>query len=200
MTTEKNNESKLTETGKLTTYRLCACALMTAVLCILAPISIPIGPVPISLGLFAVFLSAYILGSKWAAVSCAIYLALGAVGLPVFSGFSGGIGKLFGPTGGYLIGYIFTVIIAGMFIAFADKHFESKKKHFAFVLFGMIVALLVTYAFGTVWFVIWSGTGIGYALTVCVLPFIPFDLVKIVIAMLLGNLVRSRLKKAGLGL
>ena len=168
---------------------------MTAVMCILAPISIPIGPIPISLSTLVVFLSVFLLGTKWSAISCLIYLVLGAVGLPVFSGYTGGIGKLLGPTGGYIIGFVFTAIIAGMFLSYADKHFTGKKGVFI-AFFGMLVALIATYAFGTIWFTIWSGTTFGYALTVCVLPFIPVDIIKLVIATILGRAVRSRLMKS----
>ena len=192
MTTENVKQNSK---PKITTYRLCTCALMTAVMCILAPISIPIGPIPISLSTLVVFLSVFLLGTKWSAISCLIYLVLGAVGLPVFSGYTGGIGKLLGPTGGYIIGFVFTAIIAGMFLSYADKHFTGKKGVF-FAFFGMLVALIATYAFGTIWFTIWSGTTFGYALTVCVLPFIPVDIIKLVIATILGRAVRSRLMKS----
>ena len=98
------------------TYAMAVTALMTAVTCILAPLSIPIGPVPISLTNFAIYLALYLLDWKKGTVSYIIYLLLGLVGLPVFSGFTSGPGKLFGPTGGYLIGFIPMAIIAGMVI------------------------------------------------------------------------------------
>lgn len=89
--------------------------LMTAVTCILGPLSLPLpfSPVPITLTNFAVFLSIYILGMKYGTISLLIYLALGTIGLPVFSSFSGGLGKLAGPTGGYLFGFIFLALIHG---------------------------------------------------------------------------------------
>ena len=93
-------------------------ALVTAVICIIAPFSIPIAisPIPITLALFALFLAGIILG-KWKGVVCTvIYLLLGMVGLPVFNGFSGGVQKLVGPTGGYLIGYLFLVFFTGLFV------------------------------------------------------------------------------------
>ena len=98
------------------TYAMAVTALMTAVTCILAPLSIPIGPVPISLTNFAIYLSLYLLDWKKGTVSYILYLLLGLVGLPVFSGFTGGIGKLAGPTGGYIIGFIPMAIIAGIVI------------------------------------------------------------------------------------
>ena len=98
------------------TYAMAVTALMTAVTCILAPLSIPIGPVPISLTNFAIYLSLYLLDWKKGTISYILYLLLGLVGLPVFSGFTGGIGKLAGPTGGYIIGFIPMAIIAGIVI------------------------------------------------------------------------------------
>ena len=97
-------------------------ALMAAVTCILGPLSVPIGVVPISLTNFAIYLAIYVLGCRRGTISYIVYLLLGLVGLPVFSGFSSGVGKLFGPTGGYLIGFIFMALICG----FAIDRFEAK--------------------------------------------------------------------------
>ena len=90
------------------TMQMAEMALMSAVLCVISPFTIPVpaSPVPLSLALFGVYLSAMLLGVKKGTLSVLIYLLLGSVGLPVFSGFSGGIGMLAGPTGGYLIGYL----------------------------------------------------------------------------------------------
>ena len=89
--------------------------LMTAVICIIGPISVtlPFTPVPISLQIFAIYITAYALGFSRSIVSTGIYLLLGAVGLPVFSGYQGGFSRLVGPTGGYLVGYIFIALIVG---------------------------------------------------------------------------------------
>lgn len=93
----------------MTTYQLVLTGVLTAVICILGPMTlmIPISPVPISLANLAICLSIVILGMKLGTLSCILYLLIGLAGLPVFSGFSGGIGKLAGPTGGYLVGYLF---------------------------------------------------------------------------------------------
>ena len=98
------------------TYRMAMTALMAAVTCVLAPMSIPIGPVPISFTNLAIYLSLYLLDWKKGTLSYLIYLLLGLVGLPVFSGFTGGLAKLAGPTGGYIIGFIPMAIIAGIVI------------------------------------------------------------------------------------
>ena len=169
-----------------TTYAITVTALMTAVTCILAPLSIPIGPVPISLTNLAIYISLYLLGWKRGTISYLVYLLIGLVGVPVFSGFTGGIGKLAGPTGGYIIGFIAMAVIAGLVI---DKCHNRWLQ-----LLGMIVGTAVCYAFGTAWFCISASYTVGAALTVCVIPFIPADLIKMVIAMLLGPEIKKRIR------
>ena len=166
-------------------YTMVITALMAAVTCILAPLSIPIGPIPISLTNFAIYLSLYLLNWKMGTLSYIIYLLVGLVGLPVFSGFTGGVGKLAGSTGGYIIGFIPMAIIAGIVI---DK-FTNR----GIQILGMIVGTAICYAFGTAWFCLQAGYTVGAALAVCVIPFIPADLCKMVIAMIIGPMIRKRL-------
>ena len=100
---------------KLTTYELVLCAFCAAVTCILAPLSVPLaGEVPISLATFAVLLSGILLGGKLGALSQIVYVLLGSVGVPVFAGWTGGIGITLGVTGGYIIGYIPMALAAGL--------------------------------------------------------------------------------------
>ena len=161
-------------------------AVITAVTCVLAPMSVPIGPVPISLTNLVIYFGLYVLGTKNGTISYFIYLLIGLVGLPVFSGFTGGPGKLFGPTGGYLIGFIPMAIIAGFFIhIFHAKWYAS--------LIGMILGTIVCYALGTVWFCFQANYTVSAALAVCVIPFIPADLIKMVLAMSIGPEIRKRL-------
>lgn len=176
---------------KIKTKDITTCALMAAIMCILCPISIPIGPIPISLQIFVFLLSAYILGTKYSLISFLVYLILGAAGLPVFSGFQGGLGKLVGPTGGYIVGFAFTVLIAGIII---EK--TNRKPVFAFI--GMLLGTVAAYFLGTVWFIIQAKCEIGYALSVCVIPFIPFDLAKMIVAIWIGIPVRRALEKNNL--
>ena len=104
-------------------HQIAAIGIMSAVTCILAPFSIPIGPVPISLTNLAIYFALYILGMKEGTISYLIYLLIGLIGIPVFSGFTSGPEKLFGPTGGYLIGFIPMAVIAGIII----DRFTSKR-------------------------------------------------------------------------
>lgn len=184
------------------TRRLTYIAIMAAVICVLAPWSIPIGPVPISLGLLGVFLAAYILGPFNATLSVLIYLLLGVAGLPVFSGFAGGLTKVAGPTGGYLVGYLFVTLIAGFAAEYAFKSYDGspvgRVKGVAVVVVGMLIGLIACYALGTVWFMMQMDMGLSESLALCVYPFIPFDAAKIALAIALGMPVRSALKRAAL--
>lgn len=174
------------------TYKMAAAGLMTALLCILGPmtIAIPISPVPISLQNLVIYLSVYILGWKLGSISYLIYLLLGLVGLPVLSGFTGGVGKLFGPTGGYLIGFIFMAVICGLFF----EKFHNRALDLA----GMALGTAAAYIFGTVWLAWQAGMNFEAALAAGVLPFIPGDLLKIILIRIIGPMIRSRLKKAGI--
>jgi biotin transport system substrate-specific component len=176
---------------KLTTYQLSVTALMAAVMCILGPVSVPIGPIPVSLTNLVIYFSVLLLGTRLGTLSYLVYLLLGAFGLPVFSGYMGGLAKLAGPTGGYLIGFIPMAILSGIFL----KKFDGKALPVAL---GMIAGTLVDYILGTIWFVVLMQCDFLYALGVCVFPFIPGDLVKIVLAVVLGGLLRRRLIQAGL--
>ena len=131
---------------------------------------------------------------KLGTLSCLIYLLLGLVGIPVFAGGSAGAAKLFGPTGGYLIGYLFLALIAG---AFVGRFAENKWKNIALAALGMILGTIVLYALGTAWLAYSAGMDFQAALWAGVIPFIPGDLVKMVIAVLLGSAVRGRLLRAG---
>ena len=177
---------------KFSVKTMTLCALMAAVCCILGPISIPIGAVPISLGVLAVYLSVYVLGMFKGTIAYVIYLLLGAVGLPVFSGYEGGLQKLTGPTGGYLVGMIFMAIIAGIFI---DRFPISQWYMHAI---GMVIGLIACYSFGTAYFMALMHMSLGKSLAVCVIPFLPFDAIKIAIAVLIGCQVRTALSKANL--
>lgn len=180
-----------TKRTKFTVYELAMIGVVTAVTCVLAPLSIPIGPVPISLTNLVIYFSLYILGWKKGTVSYLVYLLIGLVGVPVFSGFTGGPGKLFGPTGGYLIGFIPMALIAGIFIS----KFYSK---WYLCLTGMILGTIVCYALGTAWLSVQANMGFKAALMAGVIPFVIEDLIKMILAIKLGPMIRNRLSAAGL--
>lgn len=170
-------------------------SLMTAVLCVLGPITlpIPISPVPISLVTFVIYLSVYIMGMRYATISCLLYLLIGIIGLPVFSGFTGGVGRILGPTGGYMIGYVFMAIISGFFI---ERWMRKRALHMV----GMIFGTIICYLFGTMWLSIQAGMSFYSALAAGVFPFLIGDSIKMIMAVSIGPVIKKRLKRAGLGL
>ena len=171
---------------KLTTYQMAVTALMAAALCVLGPLSVPIGAIPISLSNFVICLTAWLLGPKFGTLSVAVYLLIGLVGVPVFSGYGAGIAKLAGPTGGYLL----LPFIGGLFI-------EKSKGQPVISGIGLVLGDAACYVLGTAWFVFQMQCELGYALSVCVYPFIALDLAKIVVSCIVGALLRKRLVQAG---
>ncbi len=167
------------------TKTLVLCGVCAAIICVLAPLAIPItGLVPVTLATFAVMLAGVLLGGRFGALSALIYLIIGAVGLPVFSGYSGGIAKLFGPTGGYLIGYIPLAFIVGALYHGFGRNASGFKKY-AVMVASMIAGTAVLYAFGTAWFCIVTETDVIAALMTCVVPFLIGDALKILAVTLL---------------
>lgn len=178
---------------KFSVKQLALIGLMAAVLCILGPLAlyIPISPVPISLGMLAIYFVTSVTGMKLGTVSVLIYILLGLAGAPVFTGFTGGPAKLFGPTGGYIIGYIFMALICGFFV---DKFGKRLPLYFL----GMLLGTAVCYCFGTVWLGCLMDMTFTQALAAGVLPYIPADLIKLILAMATGLQIRKRLLRAGL--
>ena len=175
------------DTTSIKTADITLMALFTAVMAICSWISIP-AAVPFTLQTFAVFLTVGLLGGKRGTLTVLVYLLLGAVGVPVFSGFTGGIGHLLGPTGGYIIGFIFSALMMWT----AEKLFGKSLSVLAF---SMAAGLIVCYAFGTAWFVsVYTRTtepiSIMTALGWCVFPYIIPDAIKIAVALILTRRLR----------
>ena len=164
-------------------------ALMAAVLCILGPVTVPIGPVPISLTSFVIYLFLFILDKREAVLACLIYLLIGLAGLPVFSGYTGGVPKLLGPTGGFLIGYLPMAFLAGLALG-------KWRNNRVVSVFLLEAATWILYLFGTLWLCLSAKMTFADALKVAVYPFVILDLIKIIAAALLGPAIRKRLKSA----
>ncbi len=161
--------------------------LLTAFLCITAPWSVPVGLVPVSLAGCSVFFVS-LLAEKRGVIAVLLYVVLGAFGLPVFSSFTGGVQQLFGPTGGYIIGYI----PASAFLAYIAS--KTSKCSIMFVL-SVLCGNLILFFCGTLWFVFLTKTEFISALTICVLPFIITDIIKSMLALYLSLKVKKDLKK-----
>jgi biotin transport system substrate-specific component len=152
------------------------------------------GEVPISLATFAVLLSGILLGAKYGAISQLVYVLLGSVGVPVFAGWTGGIGITLGVTGGYIIGYIPMAFIAGLLYHRFGREASGTRKYIVMFV-SMVLATAVLYILGTAWFMAQTGMTLGASLAACVIPFLPGDLIKIVAVMLVSVPIEAALKK-----
>lgn len=161
-------------------------AMMTAVICVLAPMSLKIGPIPISFTNLALLALVSLMGTKKTLAAYGVYYLLGIFGLPVFSGYSGGFQMAVGPTGGFLAGFFALIAISGYF----TEKYSNKLMHFA----GMTAGECVLYLFGTQWYSLISHTGFADSFKVCVLPFIGIDLLKMIIAIYFASELKKRVK------
>ena len=164
--------------------------LFSALCCAGAFISIPIaiGPVPLALTNFFAILGALLLGPVWGAASTLLYIAIGALGFPVFSGGRGGIAHLIGPTGGYLVGYIAGAALSGLL---------SRRKGAFFTVLASVIGFVSILVVGGVGLKLQSGLPWSKAMAIGILPFLPGDAIKailaVIIALRLGPFVRSLL-------
>lgn len=167
---------------KSSTRNLVLCSLFAAMTAVFAQISIvlPFTPVPINFGPFIVLLSGALLGSRMGATSMIVYILIGAVGMPVFANFSAGVGKLAGPTGGYIVSYILVAFVTGYMI-------EKLGNKLSVVLLSMTVGMIICYVCGTAWFMVLTKNNLVASLGMCVFPFIPGDIFKIVAGAILSN-------------
>ncbi|MEG1458198.1 MAG: biotin transporter BioY [Acetivibrio sp.] len=178
-------------TKHITTVSMTYIALFSVLIAVCSWISIPF-TVPFTLQTFAVFCTLGLLGGKYGSLSILVYILLGAVGVPVFSGFSGGLGYLLGSTGGYILGFIFSALIYWLITSLLGN------KSWVMIL-SMIVGLIICYGVGTLWFMFVyakqnGAISILTALGWCVFPFIIPDLVKIALAFLMTKRLKSHIK------
>ncbi|MBE5864329.1 MAG: biotin transporter BioY [Lachnospiraceae bacterium] len=189
----KTGEVSSVNKSWFTVKEMAVTAVMTAILCILGPwaIQIPVSPVPISLCSMGIYFVLYVLGMKLGTLSVLLYVLLGTFGLPVFTNFSGGFGKLLGPTGGYIIGYLFLAIICGFFL-------WRFPERFVFHILGFILGTCVLYLFGTLWLQYQLSLSFPAALMAGVIPYIPGDVVKLILAIAVATPLKKQLLKARL--
>jgi len=182
----------------LTTRELTTIGIFTAVTAVFAQIAIPLPftPVPISFGLVAVYITGILLKPKHAVLTQICYLLLGAVGVPVFGNFRGGIGALFGPTGGYLLVYPIMAGIVSMALnsrkSRQSEHMQSKKWLFLKSSVSILIAHIILYLGGTIWLSAITGNSFQASLALAVYPYIPLDILKIVFCVVAVVPLRSR--------
>ena len=168
--------------SKITTKDMAYIALFAVIIAICSWLSVP-ATIPFTLQTFGIFLTVGVLGGKRGTLSVLIYLLLGIIGIPVFSGFTGGVGRLLGTTGGYIIGFLLSAMVM-----WAMEQFLGKKRWVLAI--SMVLGLIVCYAFGTMWFMfVYANStgpiGVWTALGWCVFPYIIPDLIKIALALAL---------------
>lgn len=191
-TTTPISSAKTQATRKGKTYDMAYIAVFTVLIAICSWISIPTA-IPVTLQTFAVFLSVAVLGGKRGTTAVLVYILLGAAGVPVFAGFTGGLGVILNTTGGYIIGFILTALIMWMMeSAFGKKLWVQAL--------SMVLGMAACYAAGTVWFMFvymreTGPVGLTTVLGWCVIPFIIPDAIKIALALTLSNTLRRPLAK-----
>lgn len=172
--------------SKISIQDACCIAAMTAITAVLAQISIPLPMmVPMTMQTFAVTLAGIVLGSKKGAISMGIYLLLGTVGVPVFTGLKGGMQSLLGPTGGFLLSFPLMAYIIG-------KGMELRKQKGMFTL-CLVLGTISNYVVGVAMYCIVMESSVGTAITACVLPFIPTAIIKAALAAVVGIQIHDRL-------
>ncbi|EWM54036.1 biotin transporter BioY [Ruminococcus flavefaciens] len=188
------SESVTTKSEKkhFTTKEIVLTAMFAAIIAVCSWISIPAGEISFTLQTFAIFCALNILGGRNAFFSVLVFIFLGAVGLPVFTGFKGGVGVLVGPTGGYILGFLFMPLVYWLGTILLGSKLPVR-------IILMLAGLIVCYLFGTLWFVYgFSKAGnemsFRHAMEICVIPFAPFDLLKLVFAVIITEKVRKMLK------
>ena len=177
--------------NKIKLKNIVMASLMTAVICVVSPftIAVPISPVPISLSNFIIYLAIIVYEFKYTLLSTILYVLMGFLGLPVFSGFAGGVFKIFGPTGGYIIGYIFLVIAS-----YGILHL-SKKNSFVIQFISLMIGTIALYTIGTIWLCLQLNMTLIASIYAGVVPFFVFDLFKMIIAVIVGNKLKLILKE-----
>ena len=160
-------------------------AVCAALLAVCSWISIPVDP-PYTLQTMGVFLTMGLLGGKRGTIAVLLYILLGAIGLPVFANFAGGVGILLGTTGGYIVGFVLAALIVGFLAA-------HGKRTVPFLCLYMVVGCAACYLLGTIWYSTLSGNGFFASLAVCVLPYLPCDMFKILLAAVLTRALDRRL-------
>lgn len=170
---------------KFTTKEMTSIAIMTAVTCIMAQIAIPMpAGVPMTMQTFAITLAGVVLGARGGAISSLIYILIGAVGVPVFANFTGGVQMLVGPTGGFIISFPIMALVSGLAVE------QNKKWKFVVLL---VVAAVLNYVIGVVMFMVLMKATVEAALMACVVPFIPTAIIKLIVGGMVGLIIRRRL-------
>ncbi len=190
------------EKGRIAAREICYTAMFTAIIAVCAWISIPLpGGIPVTLQTMGVCLAAGFLGWKRGLLAVTVYILLGLCGVPVFAGFTAGAAKLGSPTGGYIVGFLFTAVAVGVVSDYVRPKNDWART--GILAAAMALGIALCYAFGTVWFMYVYNAGaestvtLAGALSMCVVPYLLPDLVKIVCAAVLVAKLKRYMKIRG---
>jgi biotin transport system substrate-specific component len=166
---------------------LVTAGIMTAIMAVMSNIAVPFSGIVLSLGTLGIFLTGMMITPRYSLLSVGAYLLLGICGAPVFAGFSSGIGTFLGPTGGFLVAYPIMAFVISIGFSREGKNYITKA-------LAIIAALAICYAIGGGWYAYYSGIGFIKSLTIVALPFLPFDIGKAVLAVIISSSVKKLIK------
>jgi len=173
---------------KLSVRECCVISVFVAMIVAVSQLAIPIGQVPITLQTFIIPLSGAVLGAKKGALAAFVYVLLGAIGLPVFAGFRGGIHMIIGPTGGYILSFPFMAFIVG---------FAADKKNLIWLTLGLVAGALLNLSMGTLQFAFVTGNTVQAAFFMAFAPFVLIEMMKMVPILMLAPVLRKLLETVG---
>ena len=160
---------------------LVQCGIITALLCVISPISIPVGPIPITLTTLIIYIVSYATSPSTSSVSVCLYIILGCLGLPVFAAFGAGPGYVIGPTCGFILGYIPLSLSISLF---------GRNK--VMYIISMFIGTVLLYILGSIGLYLTTGNGLESIITTAVLPFLPGDIIKIIIAAIISDKIKTK--------
>ena len=181
--------------SRISLKMLVICGVFASILAVVCPVSIPIGPIPVTLGTFMLALTAYILGNVYGCIATLVYILIGLTGIPVFSGFKGGMGVVAGVTGGFILGYPIYAFLTGLTVF--SKRLSGSLKVIVMFLQGLL-GLGVMYTIGVLQFTYITNSQVSYAVSLCVAPFVVKDIISIALAYPIGKVIRRAMKKSKL--
>lgn len=174
------------------------CAFFAAVMCVLSLVAIPVGTVPLTLSLVGVMLAPAVLGFSRGMISVLLYLLIGMAGVPVFSGFQGGISALLSPKGGYILSYPIVALFVGAFLRFLERDFFGHRLPRSFsASIACVISLVPCYLFGTFVYSLVCNVDFSTALKLCVLPFLPIDFIKCILVGFLSQKIKRMFSREG---
>lgn len=172
---------------KLSVRDICLIGVFTAIISVLSQVRVPMPyGVPMTLQTFVIPLAGVVLGRKNGALSALTYVLLGSLGVPVFTGFTGGVGIVFGPTGGFILSFPIMALMAGI---------GAEKKNNMWLMFGIITGAVFSFLCGTLMFSLITSSSLRASFVACVLPFIPMEAIKAIMAGVLGLKIKSALNR-----